>query len=175
MATPPRICADLPASGNAREIVERFHPVLRRLRHDRIGHAVLRIEPEVGLVWIATGERDLQRGGDVLFADAQPARQERSTSTLSVGASKGCWMRASATPVTWAIRFSKLGGEARLAARSVPITCTSIGAGRPKFRICVTMSAGRKAKVAPGKLPRQFFAQASGPDRRPCLPGLPRG
>ena len=30
------------------------------------------------------------------------------------------------------------------------MTCTSIGDGRPKLRICVTISAGRKAKVVPG-------------------------
>ena len=30
------------------------------------------------------------------------------------------------------------------------MTWTSIGAGRPKFRICDTMSAGRKEKVVPG-------------------------
>src|SRR5215469_78678 len=29
--------------------------------------------------------------------------------------------------------------------------CTSTGAGRPKLGICETISAGRKAKVVPGK------------------------
>ncbi len=32
----------------------------------------------------------------------------------------------------------------RLPASSVPSICTSMGAGRPKFRIWVTMSEGRK-------------------------------
>ena len=30
------------------------------------------------------------------------------------------------------------------------MTCTSIGAGRPKLRICETMSAGRNENVVPG-------------------------
>ncbi len=32
-----------------------------------------------------------------------------------------------------------------------PVTCTSIGASRPKLRICVTMSAGWKKNSTPGK------------------------
>ncbi len=32
-----------------------------------------------------------------------------------------------------------------------PLTWTSIGAGAPKFRIWLMMSAGRKEKVEPGK------------------------
>ncbi len=33
---------------------------------------------------------------------------------------------------------------------SLPIISTSIGAGKPKFKICDTMSAGRNAKEVPG-------------------------
>ena len=35
----------------------------------------------------------------------------RSTSTLIVGSSPGCWMRASATPGTWATLFQHFVGE----------------------------------------------------------------
>ena len=38
----------------------------------------------------------------------------------------------------------------RLASALGPEICRSIGAGEPKFRIWLTMSAGRKAKVVPG-------------------------
>ena len=37
-------------------------------------------------------------------------------------------------------------------AGSGPATCTSMGAGAPKFSTWLTMSAGRKEKVEPGKL-----------------------
>ena len=44
-------------------------------------------------------------------------------------------------------------------ALSGPATCTSIGAGEPKFRIWLTISAGRKEKVEPGKLCGSTSAQ----------------
>ena len=37
----------------------------------------------------------------------------------------------------------------------VPVTCTSIGAGEPKFRIWLTMSGGGKEKIVLGKIARQ--------------------
>ena len=46
-------------------------------------------------------------------------------------------------------------------ARLVPVTCTSIGAGAPKFRIWLTMSAGGKEKVDAGKIARQVFAHGA--------------
>ena len=46
----------------------------------------------------------------------------------------------------------------------------SIGAGTPKFRIWLTMSAGRKREDVPGKLPRQPLAQ-----RRARSPPSARG
>jgi len=47
---------------------------LRSLRYHRIGNAVLRIEPEGRIGLDRAGQSDLQRGRDVLFADAQLAR-----------------------------------------------------------------------------------------------------
>ena len=43
----------------------RVDPVLRHLRDDRIGDAVLRVEPEIRLHLAAAGERDQQAVGDV--------------------------------------------------------------------------------------------------------------
>ncbi|MNX77314.1 hypothetical protein D3C86_1088530 [compost metagenome] len=40
---------------------------------------------------------------------------------------------------------------ARLPAASFPTIWTSIGAGRPKLRIWLTISAGRNEKLMPGK------------------------
>ena len=49
-------------------------------------------------------------------------------------------------------RLDELGGERGVARRgSSPVNCTSIAAGKPKFRICVTMSAGWKKNSMPGK------------------------
>ncbi len=48
-------------------------------------------------------------------------------------------------------RLGELGRARALAAMSSPLNCTSMAAGRPKFRICVTMSAGWKKNSMPGK------------------------
>ena len=53
----------------------------------------------------------------------------------------------------------QLLGEGAVGLRSAPATCTSIGAGEPKFRIWLTMSAGRNEKVVPGNALRQLLAQ----------------
>ena len=68
---------------------------------------------------------------------------------LKVGALKACWMRASATPGTWR-SLRVLVGIGAVGAIFEPMTCTSIGAGEPKLRIWLTMSAGRNEKVVPG-------------------------
>ena len=47
----------------------------------------------------------------------------------------------------------------RSPSRSGPVTCTSIGAGAPKFRIWLMMSAGRNEKVEPGKASGSVVAQ----------------
>lgn len=61
-------------------------------------------------------------------------------------------MRASATPGMTAIRRSSLRAKAWLASAFFPVIWTSIGAGAPKFRIWLVMSAGRKEKVVPGNV-----------------------
>ena len=53
-------------------------------------------------------------------------------------------MRRSTVPGTYRILSISFSAKARLARRLLPITWTSIGAGRPKFRIWLTMSTGRK-------------------------------
>ena len=75
---------------------------------------------------------------------------ERSTLTFKVGCWNACWMRASAMPGICLIRASSALAYFRSACTSLPTTCRSIGAGTPKFRIWLTMSAGRKAKEVPG-------------------------
>ena len=69
-ATPPRICfVRAERSGNVFERRERVLPVLRGLGHDRIGHAVLRIEPERGRGLDAARKRVLQVLRDIALAD----------------------------------------------------------------------------------------------------------
>ena len=48
------------------------------------------------------------------------------------------------------IRLSSLLAYAKFASRLAPRICRSIGAGAPKFRIWLTMSAGRNEKLMPG-------------------------
>ncbi len=55
------------------------------------------------------------------------------------------------TPDISLMRLRSISAWALFFAVSRPITCRSIGAGRPKFRICETMSAGRNEKVVEGK------------------------
>ena len=53
-------------------------------------------------------------------------------------------------PGTCARRVASRLAKVRFAATSRPTTWMSIGAGRPKFRICVTMSAGTNENRTPG-------------------------
>ena len=84
----------------------------------------------------------------------------RLKSTLSAGFWNASWMRGSATPGTWRIFASSLLAKARLALRSAPAIWTSIGAGEPKLRIWLTISAGRKENVVPGNALGSCLAQA---------------
>jgi hypothetical protein len=59
-------------------------------------------------------------------------------------------MRASATPGTCFTFASSLFANSRLAATSGPRIWMSTGAGAPKLRIWLTMSAGRNENVTPG-------------------------
>ena len=64
-----------------------------------------------------------------------------------------------------AIRAATSSAISWVACRLNPVTCTSIGAGSPKFKIWLTMSAGWKKKVTPGKsrgsVSRSVFIQCS--------------
>ena len=53
-------------------------------------------------------------------------------------------------PGILAIAFSICLAAARLPAPFTPTTCTLIGAGRPKLRIWLVMSAGWKKKMQSG-------------------------
>ena len=80
----------------------------------------------------------------------------RSTLTWSFGWSKGCCMRRSTMP-SMRLRLSiSFNAWRRLPSRSRPTIWMSIGAGRPKFRIWLTMSAGRNAKLMPGNSATSF-------------------
>jgi hypothetical protein len=54
-------------------------------------------------------------------------------------------------PLIWRIWRSSDSAYFSVAARLEPVICRSIAAGEPKFRIWLTMSAGGKEKVVPGK------------------------
>ena len=56
-------------------------------------------------------------------------------------------------------RLAAADSRRRGSSGSAPTICTSIGAGRPKFRIWLTMSAGRNAKRHAGEFARQTLAQ----------------
>jgi len=60
-------------------------------------------------------------------------------------------MRVSAMPGIVRMRRSSSFAYFWLACWFGPLTCTSIGAGAPKFRIWLTISAGRNENVVPGK------------------------
>ncbi len=74
----------------------------------------------------------------------------RSTFTLIAGSSPGCWMRASTSPRTPRSFASSAFATARFWSSLLPTIWMSIGAGSPKLRIWLTMSAGRNANVTPG-------------------------
>src|SRR5260221_7171682 len=59
-------------------------------------------------------------------------------------------MRASAIPGISLTFVSSALAYLRSAARSRPATCKSIGAGTPKFRTWLTISAGGKGEGVPG-------------------------
>ena len=143
--------------------------VLRRLRRDVVADAVRRVRARsVGVVWplplsetsrlFATSrcvrptccgpravhvERAASAGSPALVhAQVDDARDLRRASCSSVGGERAGWPRW-LRPTTW----------------------TSIGAGSPKFRIWLTMSAGRKENCDAGKLVGQ--ARRAGRARSP--------
>ena len=83
-------------------------PVLWHLHDDRIGHPVLRVQPERGRGLYAAGEAVEHAGGDIALGQADLCAKERSMFTFRVGASNACWIRASAMPLTWCMRLNSL-------------------------------------------------------------------
>ncbi len=53
-----------------RQIRDTIDTVLGHLRHDRIGHPVLRVQPEIGPYLAAPGERDQETVGDIALGQA---------------------------------------------------------------------------------------------------------
>src|SRR5258708_34878337 len=66
-------------------------------------------------------------------------------------------MRASAIPGIALTFASSALAYVRFAARSRPATCKSIGAGTPKFRTWLTISAGGEGKGARGDCWGEIF------------------
>ena len=163
-ASVPRICrtAPPPAPGDRDvfQILQRIHPVLRSLGRDGVAHAVLRVEPVRRRGLEAAAERNQQVVGNVALREAGQLRlgpvhidvQMRFIEGLldaQVGRS-GNRLDSSQQLVRRIARF---------ACRSYPTTWISIGEGKPKFKIWLTMSAGRKEKSTPGNCVRQLQAQ----------------
>jgi hypothetical protein len=77
---------------------------------------------------------------------------DRATFTFKVGCWNDYWIRASAITGTSLILARRPSANVRSAARSLPTTCTSIGAGVQKLRIWLTISAGRNTNEVPGNI-----------------------
>ena len=143
------------------KFAHRADQVFGRLRDDRIGDAVLR-DRRSRPARSAPCRRARRTGcWSRRVRSGRTGRSgERSTSTFSCGERAGCWMRASATPgIAARSARAALAHRRRLACAFLPAIWMSIGAGAPKFRIWLVMSAGRNAKVVPGKWLRQRAAQ----------------
>ena len=75
-ASPPRYCGVVGGAGgdrDVRQVRDAVDAVLGHLRDDRIGHAVLGIQPEVRVDLAAAGQGDQQAVGDVALREAHLA------------------------------------------------------------------------------------------------------
>ena len=132
-------------------VLERIHPVLRRLRRDRVADAGRGVQPERRRRLAAAAQRDQQVVRDVALREpglrrARPVDvqvQLRLVERLVHAQVDDA--RAPAPAVA-----ASAAANRRFASRLRPTTWTSIGAGRPKFRIWLTMSAGMNEKWTPG-------------------------
>lgn len=130
-----------------RHVVERIHGVDAVLGHlMATGYALpvtLSVQ-KVGLVWLE--EETSKRRFEATSRSVRPTSvaRSRSTSMCSRGAATTWWRWTSAAPGTLRRSASSSFATASVASRRAPETWTSIGEGSPKFRICVTMSAGWK-------------------------------
>jgi hypothetical protein len=123
--------------------LKRIHPVLRSLGGDAVAHAGFWIEPKRWTGLKAAAQRNQHVLRDVALAVARLLglgaidinMQQRLIELLLDAQVNGAGNNFS-----W---LSSLSATTRLAARSLPTTWTSIGAGNPKSRIWLTMSAGR--------------------------------
>ena len=121
------------------------------MRRDRVADAGRGVQPERRRRLAAAAERDQQVAGHLALREAGLRRQRAVDVQVQLRlvehlvhaqVGEAGHLRepvAAASPRT--VGWPRGCG---------PTTWTSIGAGRPKFRICVTMSAGRKVNRTPG-------------------------
>ena len=134
--------------------------ILRRLQDNRIGHAIGRVEPVCRRNLTGAGQMNDQAIGDIAFGHARELClgpvdvdvERRLRATIA-----GCAHRP--RPEHAGSARSSTFAYAKSAGRLLPRICRSIGAGEPKLRIWLTMSAGGNENVTPGNATRQFFAQ----------------
>jgi hypothetical protein len=137
---------------NIGEIADRSDPIFRRLRDDGVGHAVFRVE--------IIDRRRLDRAGERL---ARPLVTSRSVSPN--------WPMRVRSTVDAELRIARRLLDARIGNTGMaeirrrillrkavlaspcrlPATWTSIGAGAPKFRIWLVMSAAGRRRSCRGR------------------------
>ena len=144
--------AGRPVTGIVPSSSQRVDAVLRRLRRDRVADAGGRVEPERRRRLAAARQRDQQVVRDVALREAGL----RGARPVDVEVEQRLVERLVHPQVDHAghlrqLRRERRGEPAVRRRGSRPTTWTSIGAGSPKFRICVTMSAGMNEKGTPGK------------------------
>ncbi len=140
-------------------VYQRVHCILRHRYRHPITDAVLGVKPEVGRCLAAAGQGDQQ----VLrhFALGQRILQRHGAVNIETqGRLVGRLLEVQVgrSPSTPARRAHQLIGHFAVACQVFPdYPRMSIGAGRPKLRIWLTMSAGRNEKLTPGR----FFRRAA--------------
>ena len=138
------------AEGRVGEIVERAHPVLRRLRYHVVLSSALRIDPEGGRGLKAARQRDEHVGRDVLLGEAQKCRLAAIDVHVDLRIIIGLLDVQVDRARDAAELRQQLLDEGAVRVELGPVTCTSSGEGRPKFRIWLTMSAGRNSNWVEG-------------------------
>ncbi len=161
-AMAPSVCGGAPGAviGRLRSAFERIDLILRRLHDDRVVHAVFGIEPERRLHLARSGQIDHHAVGDVALGHADILGPRAIDVDVEAGLAErllDARIDQTGNVAQPAQQLLRVGVILRRDAG--PRICTSIGAGAPKFRIWLMMSAGRNENVVPGNRRRQLFAQ----------------
>ena len=142
-----------------RQRLQRVDPVVRRLRHDLVVHAVGRVQPLVRRRLAGAGQRDQRRLRHVLLRQPDLPR----LGAVHVDLHRRVLHLLVHMDIHRARNRRNLLGQLRAPARSCPrrgpITCRSIGAGKPKSRIWFVMFAGVKKNSPSGNFCLQIVAQ----------------